>query len=112
MSGVPRKTRIGVEFIVWVAATVIMLRWAFVEVDALYPEWNEARGVVLGRLIYGALIVAWICFFASLFAPSLKRLRFWFKIGICLAVLMCMVRNIFYREMNELLDGLLRLIHH
>ena len=107
-----QRIRIGVEYILWVAATVIVLRWAFVEVNALYPDWNDARGMALSLLICGTLIVAWICFLASLFSASLKRLRLWFKIGVCCAVLMCIVRNIFYKEMNELLDSVLRMIHH
>jgi len=107
-----QKIRIGVEYILCVAATIIVLRWAFVEVDAIYPDWNEARGMELSWLICGTLVVAWSCFLVSLFSASLNRLRLWFKIGVCCAVLMLIVRNIFYKEMNELLDSLVRIIHH
>ena len=107
-----KSIKLGIEYTLWVATTVIVLRWAFVEVEALYPDWDEARGMALSWLICGTLIVAWICFLVSLFSKSLGWLRMWFKIGVCCAVLMLIIRNIFYKETNEVLNGLLRIIHH
>ena len=107
-----KSIRVGIEYILWVATTVIVLRWAFVEVAALYPDWNDARGMALSWLICGVLIVAWICFLVSLFSASLGWLRLWFKIGVCCAVLVIIVRNMFYKEMNEVLNSLTRIIHH
>jgi hypothetical protein len=109
-----RKSRtilVGSEYFIWVAATLIVWRLAFVEVNALYPDWDEARARTLGLLIYGTCIVAWILCFASFRSPSFGWLRLWFKVGICLAILECVTRNIFYKEQNEIINSLLRLIH-
>jgi hypothetical protein len=101
------KTKV-VKFLALLFVSVIIWRWSFVEVNALYPDWDDQTGNMLGFYIRRILIVSWSLWFVSVLSKKTERLKFWFQIGVFLAFLLSIVRLIFYKEMNELLDFLLR----
>jgi hypothetical protein len=101
-----RKT--AVEYLGWVFVSLMIWRWALVEVEALYPDWDENTGKMLGLLIRSVLVLSWSLWLVSFLPGAFRRLRLWFKIGICLSILLSIIRLIFYKEMNEFLDYLLQ----
>jgi hypothetical protein len=101
-----------IKFLALLLVSVIIWHWSFAEVNALYPDWDDQTGDMLGFCIRGILIVSWSLWFVSVLSKKTERLKLWFQMGVFLSFLLSMVRLIFYKEMNELLDFLLRTGHH
>ena len=102
----PKTGKILLEYLGWISVSVVIWCWAFVEVNALYPDWNDKRGEMLGRLIRAVVILSWSLWLLSFSTRKLLKARFSFKIGICLALILSLIRLVFYKEFNELADYL------
>jgi len=100
------------KFLALLFVSVIIWHWSFVEVNALYPDWDDQTGNMLGFCIRAILIVSWSIWFISVLSKKAERLKLWFQIGVFLSFLLSLVRLIFYKEMNDLLDFLLRTGRH
>ncbi len=97
------------QYLGWILVSVLIWQWALVEVNALYPDWDENRGKVLGLLIRSVLIFSWSLWLLSLLSDRFKKGRFCFKIGIGFALVLSIIRLVFYKEFNELLNYLLHI---
>jgi hypothetical protein len=102
------KIKTIVQYLGWILVSVVIWHWALVEVNALYPDWDENRGKVLGFLIRLILVFSWTLWLLSFCSDSLIKARFWFKTGIGLAIVLSVIRLVFYKEFNEFLNYLLK----
>jgi hypothetical protein len=47
------------KFLGWLILSVMIWCLAFVEINALYPDWDEETGRRMGIFIRGILIASW-----------------------------------------------------
>lgn len=97
-----------VKCLTWVILSVIAWYSTLFVVKGLYPDWDEKVGWQMTLIIRGILIVSWGLWLISFSLKTNKQLYLWFKIGVCLAVFLGVVRLFFFREMVELLNVFLR----
>jgi len=58
----------------------------------LYPNWDGEAARIISWFIIGALILAWSIWFLSLRSEHNRRLYSWFKLGVCFAFGLGVVR--------------------
>ena len=90
--------------IVWLALVVISyMAWrsSVVEVNGIYPDWDDDVGNLLGFFIREVLICAWSAWIVSLIFKS-RRFLFWFRFGACFALCFGLVRLLFVGEIIKL----------
>lgn len=100
--------RFIIEYILWTCVSIYIWKKSYTEILALYPDWDDETAKYLGKLTHAILVLSWLLLIISMSAKSLKRLRLWFKIGICFSFFLIIVRFSFYREMNEFFDYLIK----
>ena len=88
---------------VWVILSLIAWLAAAVDVKGMYPDWDEHAGEVFRRFIYGALIFAWSIWIVWLLFGQRRQLYSWFRVGVCLALFLGVVRDFFMAEVVRLL---------
>ena len=96
--------KITIEYIIFVVISIWMWRWAFIEVNDVFPDWDENTGRILGYIIIRyALFISWFFLILTLFSKRLIKYRVCFKIGIGLAFMTTLIRLVFYKKYNEFL---------
>lgn len=93
-----------IKYLAWAIVSAIAWYSTLLVVKGLYPDWDEKVGWQTAKIIQAVIIVSWGLWLVALFLESKKRLNLWFKIGICFAVFLSIVRLFFFREMIELIN--------
>jgi len=87
----------------WAVLSLIAWLAASVDVKGKYPDWDEHAGEVFCRFISGALIFAWSIWILWLSFGQRRQLYSWFRVGVCLALFLGVVRDFFMAEVVRLL---------
>jgi hypothetical protein len=90
-----------VKCLAWAIVSVIAWYSTLLIVKGFYPDWDEKIGGQIAVVIRGVLIVSWSLWLISFFLKTKIQLHLWFKIGVCIAVLLSVIRLFFFREMIE-----------
>jgi len=90
-------------WLAWVVLTLIAWVAAVADVKGSYPDWDYEAGGILSLFIYGALLFAWSIWILWLLFGRGRRLYSWFRIGICFALFLSMVRLLFMAEVVKFL---------
>jgi hypothetical protein len=97
------KLRPVLVWLAWVALSWFVWCAGVVEVNGLYPDWDEDLGRIFGLLIHGTLIFAWSFWVLWLLIGHRRRLYSWFQIGVCIALLLTIVRDCFMADVIKIL---------
>ena len=97
------KLRPVLVWLAWVALSWFVWFAGVVEVNGLYPDWDDELGRIFGLFIHGALIVAWSVWILWLFFGHRRQLYSWFRIGVCFAFVLVIIRDMFMGEVIKLL---------
>jgi hypothetical protein len=100
------------EYVVLLLISVIAWSSPYVEVFGLYPDWDDATDALMAKCIRVIVIISWSGWFVSILSQRLRWVQFWFKAGLCSALFLFFVRLVFYKEMNGLLDYVLRILRN
>ena len=104
ISSQPRlKLRAILIWLGWFGMSLIAWLGSVVEVKGKYPDWDEDAGHLLGWFSDGALIIVWSIWLFWLSCGRSKQLYSWFRIGVCLALFLSIVRCFFMAEVVKLL---------
>jgi hypothetical protein len=87
----------------WGILSLITLLASMIDVKGLYPDWDYESGRLFGLFIQAALIIAWSTWILWILFRRDKRLHAWFRLGMCLAFGLGMVRLFFMGEVIRLL---------
>jgi hypothetical protein len=97
------KPRAVLIWLAWVALTFIALFLAGGQLRGLYPNWDEQAGRIFSLFICGALILAWSIWILWLLFGRRRQLYSWFRVGVCFALFLGIVRDFFMAEVVKLL---------
>ena len=97
------KLRPVLIWLAWVALSFIAFVLAGVQLRGLYPDWDEHAGRIFGWFICGALIFAWSIWVLWLLLGRRRQLYSWFRVGVCFALVLGIVRDFFMAEVVKLL---------
>lgn len=93
-----------IKYLAWGIISAIAWYSTLLVVKGLYPDWDERVGWQMAKIIQAVIIVSWGLWLVAFFLKSKMRLNLWFKIGICFAIFLSIVRLFFLREIIELMN--------
>ena len=80
----------------WVILSLIALLASAADVKGFYPDWVEHVGQIVSRFVYVSLIVAWSIWIIWFSFGRRRQLYSWFRIGVCIAFFLSVVRVVFF----------------
>jgi len=89
--------------LLWIFLSLIAWVASAVEVMGVYPDWDEHAGQIFSRFICGSLIVAWSIWILWLLLGRRRQLYSWFRVGVCFALFLGIIRDFFMAEVVKLL---------
>ena len=97
------------KMFIWMIVSIVAWLFSLVMLRGTYPDWDDAVASRISVAISGILMIIWILWLITIiFSKNNKKLNLWFKIGVCFAVLMSLVRLFFLRQVFELFDFLFK----
>ena len=97
------KPRAVLIWLAWVALSLFAWVAGVVEVNGIYPDWDDRAGRIFGLFIHGALIFAWSIWILWLLIGRRRQLYSWFQVAVCFALFVTIVRDCFMAEVVKLL---------
>jgi len=97
------KLRPVLIWLAWVALSWFVWVAGVVEVNGIYPDWDDHAGRIFGLFIHGALGFAWSIWIIWLLTGRRRQLYSWFRVGVCFALFLAIIRDMFMSEVVKLL---------
>lgn len=97
------KLREALIWFCWAALTSIAWFASVVDVKGMYPDWDDRAGQIFSLFIRGILIVAWCVWIFWFLSGRSKKVYSWFRLGVCFALLLAIVRDFFMAVVVKLL---------
>lgn len=92
---------------IWMIVSIVAWLFSLVMLRGTYPDWDDAVASRITVAISVVLMIAWILrLFTIIFSKNNKKLNRLFKIGVCFALFMSLVRLFFLRQVFEVFDFL------